>query len=111
MTAPAIKLWSSTRAARSSDWDVFQSLPAGPKIDPVSDFGIARNRANLRVKKIAPDERQRPGRPGISVNADKNFLVGADAPARSEGIGFTRVWLVKIRGTLPWLLLNEGPPA
>ena len=32
--------------------DVFQRLPASPKIDAVADFGIARNRANLRVEEV-----------------------------------------------------------
>ena len=58
--------------------DVFESLPAGPEIDAVPDFGVAGNGSNILVAEMRNEVRYGvAGNDGIGVHADENRLVVA----------------------------------
>src|SRR5581483_6636043 len=74
--------------------DVLESLPAGPEIDPIADFGVSGHRPHLWIQEMRHHARDCVrSNDGISIYADENLCVTKVREAEIEGVGFARVGL------------------
>ena len=74
--------------------DVFEGLPARPKVDAVADFGVARDRADSGIEEVRHHAGNGVGgNDGVGVDADEELGVADVLESIVQGFGFAAVGL------------------